>query len=384
MAIQDLWEQWNRKVKRANERGLVPPGRPSKRWMADTYVLGERVFKAFHKKNEAEAWIGGEKKRELDGELGIRRKPRIGFRTLCRKFLEEKEGQRSRATLKYYLNQIRPFLAPFFGDTSVDQITREQIVRYIHARLNTVHRGHTIHPLTVNKEVATLRRLFKYASVAGYLVVEDPTLGIQPLKAKAKKRIRFLSEDELDRFLGVCVGKTYTYFLLVADLGLRRNEAWHCRWEWIDWHRRVVRVTQGDGFRTKSHEDREIPMTDRLFDHLRALPGAREGLVVPGRPDPQKRTVEALHSCAVRELPGLTLKAKLEPFTTHDLRHTYASRLVMRGVELYTVAKLLGHKDVKTTQIYAHLSPDYLKGAVALLNERPRARLQALPGSRGK
>lgn len=50
--------------------------------------------------------------------------------------------------------------------------------------------------------------------------------------------------------------------------------------------------------------------------------------------------------------------------TAHTLRHTYASHLVMNGTPLYTVSQLLGHSDSKTTQIYAHLAPDYLQNAV--------------------
>lgn len=51
----------------------------------------------------------------------------------------------------------------------------------------------------------------------------------------------------------------------------------------------------------------------------------------------------------------------------HKLRHTFASKLVMNGRPLYDVQKLLGHKDIKTTMIYAHLSPDYLKESVKAL-----------------
>jgi site-specific recombinase XerD len=61
-------------------------------------------------------------------------------------------------------------------------------------------------------------------------------------------------------------------------------------------------------------------------------------------------------------------KANIENFRFHDLRHDFCSRLVQRGVDLYTVAALAGHKDIKMTARYAHLSPEKLRSAVAVLN----------------
>ncbi len=66
----------------------------------------------------------------------------------------------------------------------------------------------------------------------------------------------------------------------------------------------------------------------------------------------------------------LLKQATIENFHWHDLRHTFASRLVMAGVHLYTVCKLLGHADIKMTMRYSHLSPGYLKAAVDVLNRK--------------
>ena len=72
----------------------------------------------------------------------------------------------------------------------------------------------------------------------------------------------------------------------------------------------------------------------------------------------------------IRSLESTAKKAEIPRFTLHDLRNTFASHLVMEGVDLPTVQKLMGHADISTTMIYAHLAPDHLKAAVNRLNSR--------------
>ena len=66
----------------------------------------------------------------------------------------------------------------------------------------------------------------------------------------------------------------------------------------------------------------------------------------------------------------LLLRAKIEDSRWHDLRHIFAGRLVMSGVDLYAVCKLLGHQDIKMTKRYSHLAPGYMKAAVNILIKR--------------
>lgn len=371
MAIRDRWIRWRRAVRHAEKLGATPPERPALRWQADIRLAGRRVSKSFEKRSDALGWIAHGKNLEFRGELGIKAKRRIAFSDLCLLFLEEKEKQRRRETFLYYRDQVRPHLSPFFGDTLIDHITREHVTRYIHKRLDAVHNKQRIHPRTVNMEVATLRRIFKFARLNGYYLPEDPTVGISPMKAAPKKVIRFLTDPEVDTLLAVCPTRAYTIFLTAVDTGLRRSELAAFDWTWVEWHRGVIRIKQRNGYETKSHLERDIPMTDRLRDHLSKLTGPHVGPVLfpPSARDVKAgRTIGRFYDFILRELRDLIRKAGLAPFTLHDLRHTFASRLVMRGVDLFTVSKLLGHADVKTTQIYAHLAPGHLQQAIALLN----------------
>jgi len=70
-----------------------------------------------------------------------------------------------------------------------------------------------------------------------------------------------------------------------------------------------------------------------------------------------------------KKFKSYVIKSKINPdLTFHSLRHTFASWLVQRGVSIHKVSKLLGHSDIKVTEIYTHLKPDNLRNAVELLN----------------
>ncbi len=108
--------------------------------------------------------------------------------------------------------------------------------------------------------------------------------------------------------------------------------------------------------KSKSGKPREIPVASSLRAALNGLGPQRSGKVF-GVPEITLR----------RYFPKLLKEAGIGDFRFHDLRHTFASRLVMSGVDLYTVQRLLGHSSIKMTERYAHLAPDYLRAAIQRL-----------------
>jgi site-specific recombinase XerD len=108
---------------------------------------------------------------------------------------------------------------------------------------------------------------------------------------------------------------------------------------------------------------------DALTKHPKRVAQGRVGSLVFSRPDgsPMGDVRDGLEGALKRA--GVTRRIRF-----HDLRHTFASHLVMRGVDLRTVAQLLGHRDIKMTMRYAHLAPEHLEAAVnALLSPAERS-----------
>jgi len=176
------------------------------------------------------------------------------------------------------------------------------------------------------------------------------------------KRLRYLATEEISLLLSVCQPYLRDIIEFVIHTGLRRGELFCLKWNDIDLRNRLLIVKN-----IKNSEDRIIPLNDVAFsvlrrvtrqlhnEHVFTTPAAKRGGQVN---DVKKRFKTALE------------KAGIKDFRFHDLRHTFASHLVMAGVDLTTVKELMGHKDIKMTLRYSHLSPDHKKRGVDMLCER--------------
>jgi integrase len=179
-------------------------------------------------------------------------------------------------------------------------------------------------------------------------------------------RLRFLTDSEIEALLRACDDlKTYTPHLrpiveTALLTGMRRNELLSLKWEQI--RNGFIYLTE-----TKSGKARQIPINDRLaevFREVRRGNQLKSPYVFCGQDG--KRFFEVKRSFA-----SACRKAGIEAFRFHDLRHSFASQLVMRGASLKAVQELLGHASMAMTMRYSHLSQEHLKDSVNLLNNLP-------------
>ncbi|MBI1912818.1 MAG: site-specific integrase [Deltaproteobacteria bacterium] len=155
--------------------------------------------------------------------------------------------------------------------------------------------------------------------------------------------------------------------IIALNTGLRLRNIIYMRWSWVNMEDRLITIS---GEYMKNSQNLGLPLTQEAYDTLEELGNVRRvdtDLVF-------HEDGEAVYPVKLqRAFKGVCTAAKLTDFRFHDLRHTYASYLRQRGIDLHTISVLLSHRDMRMSARYAHLSVESLRDAVAVLD---RKRLQ--------
>lgn len=218
---------------------------------------------------------------------------------------------------------------------------------------------------TINFEIGTLRTIFNMAIKWDYLR-DNPTKNVKRLKVNDSKAPRFLTKKECQKLLEASPEPLRNIFFTFLNTGMRKAELENLEWSDVDFKRRKIKIRRKDFWQPKTGE-REIPMNQGVCDLLKNSKADNEADLKSNFVFPDKDGGK-IKTKLREELIRIARYAKIKDLTKlHSLRHTFASHLVMNGVDLPTVQKLMGHSDIQTTMIYAHLAPDHLAEAVERL-----------------
>ena len=262
-------------------------------------------------------------------------------------------------------------LTRFFSGMLLRKITSGDVQRWIDQRSQEqkLTRFRTpmkriIKPATVVTEFVTLSAIFREAKKRGHCT-ENPCRGVS-LPRVNNKLIRCLSDDQEKKLLAACTKGLADVVLTALLSGLRRGELFDLRRGDIDLENGILTVVHGKG-----EKMRHIPIVPELKEVLERQPVH----VKDGKPSPY--VFNNPHTCTgwvdIKKAWARALRvAAIRDFRFHDLRHTFASRLVQRGVPIKAVQELLGHADMKMTMRYAHLAPHNLRDAVAVLSKKAK------------
>ena len=263
------------------------------------------------------------------------------FEEMAHRYLAERAHSRDPYTVKHLMGS--------FGGLTLFEITTALIAQYRQARLLSVK------PATVYQELALLRRMFNVAITEWEWVKDNPARRLSFSVGNRNARDRWLTLDEEQALLGHATHPPWLKALLLVALhtGMRRGEILNLSWQDVDLARRTVTVIQ-----SKNGEKRTIPLSRTLGEEL----GGARIRGIHGRVFPVTKSTlrDAFHAARDR--------AAIADLRFHDLRHTFATRLVQGGVDIYRVKELLGHKTLMMTARYAHHYPESLRGSVEILD----------------
>lgn len=336
---------------------------------------GKRIRKSYKKKKEAVAELGKRVSLIAEGRyLDVKKECKTTLQELTDKYAENFKHQSIFQTAKkHYLENFKEY---FGKDTLLVNIRYLNLESYRNHLKQKITRNKTIRSdATVNREMSCLHHIMTKAVEWEKLESSPFDKGKSLILKENNMRMRFLTEDEITRLLDQCPEYLHNIVECALNTGMRRGEILSLKWSQIR-----------NGFiylgKTKTNEARQIPINDTLdalFKQIRKENGFKseyvflyDGQIIEiktGNVRRPKKDTESKPVTGIKSSFNSVLKrADIDDFRFHDLRHTFASQVLMKGGSLKDVQELLGHKTMTMTLRYAHLTQDHKRKAVNLLN----------------
>ena len=327
---------------------------------------GKQVTKTFSRKVDAQAW-----ERE---QLRLRERPDLCLNptvdTTLRQFASlwlesQKPPCLAPGSWANYESALRLHVLPWFGEDLLQELTLadwdDWWADFQDGGLST---------RSLNHALVMVGTMYRWG-MRRYQLTYNPRDHLATIRP-GQQAYDYWDADEIGTFLASAEGSpTYALYVAAINTGMRRGELIGLQWDAVSFERRRISVRRSFCGRslslretTKNRRHRVIPMGDTLSALLAERRLASRSVWVFGDEGKGALPVGTLRSRFQRACE----RAGVRRIRFHDLRHSYASHFVMNGGDIFTLQKLLGHADVTTTQLYAHLSPDHLQHAVGVVD----------------
>ena len=334
----------------SRDRGIVEKPKSSGVWWVRLYVNGREKWYRADNKSQAKTLYGRLKAEIREG-----------------RYFPEKFQQSREVTLRAWIKRYRDgitspglrnmhhyakFWSKLLGRKLLREISPDEL-RQIQARMNA-KKKRSAH--TINRYFAGLRRILNLAIAESYLLT-NPVKGIK-FFPEPVGRLRFLADTEITCLREQLSPEHWSAVAFSLETGLRLSEQFHARWDCVNMEQGILTIPL-----SKSGKTRHVILSEAAQSILRNLstwtysPYLFPSPLSAGQPMQGRNFAVKVYEPALQH-------AGIQGVTWHTLRHTFASRAVMAGVDIRTVQELMGHSTITMTMRYTHLSPTHLRAAV--------------------
>lgn len=293
---------------------------------------------------------------------GPKQKERITFKNFAPIYLGNYAKVRKRSWRSDQL-YIEAQLIPFFGEFTLSELSPFHVSNFMVKRQKEGVRNSTI-----NRELTVLKKMLNLAEEWDYEIENNPVKKGNFFSEEEFKRDRVLSDEEERRLVASAAPHLKSIIKCALSTGMRYSENLGLRWKNVNLEKRQITIKAES---SKSGSSRVIPINETLYRELLKLEkeNTRTSDFVFLYTDPgtgKKRPIKTVR----RAFTMACKRSDIKNLTFHTLRHTFGSRLIEKGADPVSVKNILGHANLKTTEIYLHSSIGQMKSAVELLDQK--------------
>jgi integrase len=319
-------------------------------WYIDFTFHGQRIREMIGPSRKGAGKVITKRKAEIAENkfLDVRKDPEpVKFYDFAKEYLQWSKANKKGSSHDRELSTMRRLNSEF------EKYDLQNVTTWIIEKWKS-KRKEEVKPATVNRELALLKHMFTKAIEWGK-VKDNPARKVKLLKGEIK-RVRFLMPDEIRTLLSNCADHLRPIVTVALHTGMRKGELLSLQWDQVNFEQKIITLED-----TKNRERRDVPMNETVRTTLMGMERKGSHIFCNGSGE-TFLNVRRSFETAVR-------KSGIEDFRFHDLRHTFASNLVMEGIDIMTIKELMGHKDLTMTLRYSHLAPNHKMRAVNILDQ---------------
>ena len=338
-------------------------GKPS--YTAKIRLKGyQPVFQTFTRKTDAVRWASQTEAAIIEGRFfKTVESQKHTLSDLIQRYIRDVLPRKAKVYVEY-ASQLK-WWEEQIGDVRLSDLSTSLISEKRDLLSRTItNRKKKMSPARVNRYMAALSTALNTSIREWEWMEDNPMRKISKLK-EPRGRVRYLNIEEKERLLVACKSVNnhlYLAVVLALSTGARQQEIWDLRWSNVNFETRFITFTE-----TKNDEFRSVPLVELgrelLLDHYR-LRREDSDIVFPSKKNP------AVSYDFRNPWKKALVIAEVEDFRWHDLRHSCASYLAMNGVQMRTIAEILGHKTLSMVQRYTHLNAEHLTEAISDMNRK--------------